>query len=99
MPVLHSPLIWLYQSVSQNSIAVMLNQSACTHMSDICICIACLKEYHFNSSLNGHRVCLRVCLRAYMLWLLLPHAFGGTTHSALSVLQHFPFRNQTAPTH
>lgn len=58
MPVLPSPLIWFYQSVSQNSVAVMLNHttwSASAHMSGICICMAWLNDYHCDPWLHAHR--------------------------------------------
>lgn len=74
MPVLHSPLIWLYQSVSQNSIAVMLNHTTRVPAltSDICICIACSNEYHFNSSLNRQRglsACMSKSLHAVVVFV------------------------------
>lgn len=58
MPVLPSPLIWFYQSLSQNSVAVMLihaTWSASAHMSGICICMAWLNDHHCDSWLHAHR--------------------------------------------
>lgn len=66
MPLLLPPLICLYQSVSLNSVAVMLNhthnQSAWAHVSGISICIARLNEYHCNPWLDVHRSCLCACV-------------------------------------
>lgn len=46
MPLLHAPLMMLYQSVSQNGITVMLKPtSRVPHVSDICIFVLCLNEY------------------------------------------------------